>query len=60
MVIGMKTSVILVEKSLATLMAILIQLQSSHFFTKFHSNALLLGKVVLGGSENLYQSFITV
>ena len=54
MVMGMETSVILVEESLATLMAMLVQLQSSHFLHKFQSNALPLGEVVLGGNENLY------
>ena len=40
----MKISVIyFIEKSLATLIAMLVQLQSSHFLYKFHSNALLLG-----------------
>ena len=52
-IIEMKTSVILVEKSLA-LMVMLVQLQSSHFLYKFHSNALPLGDMVLGGNENLY------
>ena len=42
MVMGMETSVILVEESLATLMAMLVQLQSSHFLHKYHSNALYI------------------
>ena len=57
---GMKSSVILVEKPLATLMVMLVQLQSSYFLHKFHFN-LPLGEVVLGGNENLYirdQSFL--
>ena len=50
----MKISVIyFIEKSLATLIAMLVQLQSSHFLYKFHSNALLLEDVVFGGNENL-------
>ena len=50
----MKTSIILVEKSLATLINILVQLQLSYFLFKIHSNALLpLGKVVLDGNGNL-------
>ena len=44
-VMRMKTSVILVEKSLSYL-TILVQLQSSHFIHK-------LREMVLGGNENL-------
>ena len=43
----MKTSVILVEKSIACLMVMLVQLQSSRvFFHKFHSNVLPIEEVV--------------
>ena len=48
-----KNSVILVEKSFGYLVAMLVTLQSSHFLHKIYSNALPLGGVVLGGSENL-------
>ena len=44
----MKTSIILVENLLATLMVMLVQLKSSDFFYKIYSNALPLGEVVLG------------
>ena len=53
LLMGMKISVILVENLLATLMAILVQLQSFHFLHKIHSNALSLGKLVLDGNEKL-------
>ena len=63
----MKISVILIEKSLATLMAMLVQFQSSYFFHKFHSNALPLKEALLSGNENLKrkklfcdQNFITM
>ena len=49
----MKNSVILVDESLATLMAMLVQLQSSHLLHKFHFNALPFGEVLLYGNENL-------
>ena len=52
---GMKISVILVEKSLTTLMVMLVLLQSSHFLHNFHINALALGEVVLGGNGKLYK-----
>ena len=51
---GIKNSVNLVEKSLAILMVMLVQLQLFHFLHKFHSNALPLGRVVLGGNGKLY------
>ena len=51
---GIKTSVILVEKSLGYLDSHACQLQSSHFLHKIHSNALPLEEVVLGGNENLW------
>ena len=38
---------------MATLMDMLIQLQSSHFLHKIHSNALPLAEVVLRGNGNL-------
>ena len=49
----MKTSVFLVENSLATLMVMLMHHQSSHFNHKIHSNALPLREVVIGGNGNL-------
>ena len=49
----MKISVILIEKSLATLMVMLVQLRSSHFLCKFHSNALPSEDLVLSGNGNL-------
>ena len=55
-VMRMKTSVILVENFfgyLITLIGMLVQLQSSHFVHKIHSNALPLGDIVLGGNKNL-------
>ena len=55
-VMEMRISVILIEKSLGyleSLIVMLVQLQLSHFLHKFHSNALPLGKVVLDGNENL-------
>ena len=48
-----KTNIVLVVKSLATLMFMLVQLQASHLFHKIHSNALPLEDVILGGNENL-------
>ena len=38
---------------LVTLMVMLVQLQSSHFLHKIHSNALLLEEEVLSGNGNL-------
>ena len=37
---------------LITLMAMFVQLQLFHFLHKIHSNALLLGEVVLGGNRS--------
>ena len=48
-----KISVILVEKPLATLMVMFVELQSSYLLYNFHSNVLLLGDVILGDNENL-------
>ena len=48
---------------LTTLITILVQLQSSYFLHKIHSNALPLGDVILGGMEickqkkNLWSKF---
>ena len=63
----MKTSVILVEKSLGYLDGNGCPTLIISFFHKIHSDTLPLEEVVLGGNESLYtkklfydQSFITV
>lgn len=43
----------LITRGLAISIAILVQLRSSHFLGKFHSNALPLWEVILGNNENL-------
>lgn len=53
MVMKMKISVIMLKKLLATLIDMLVQFQSSHFFHEIYFNALPLIRVILGGNENL-------